>query len=368
MKRLLFLIFALSFMIGVAYSQEEQPKESKPEWELSFRIFTGYFYNPSTIQNDYTNLNSFYLSRTYIDFKVDFKNGMKLRVTPDVNPTTNGWVLRLRHAYLDWKIVKNLLTISGGITKAEWVGYVDDFVGIRYITSMPTDKFGLRTSVDLGVSLIITPIEGTELFVGIFDGNKFSGGSDSLYRAITGGTTNYKYTPVTKELGTRFVVAPIFIATGDKSFKNIVLALHTYNTILSSDMTNASGIELYGIGIGIDYEPIKLFADYSVYTLLRQNISSINGNYFGVLGKLNFGILGIKELSLVGAFYTHEPNVNVSNDESNYYVGGVEWAFNKYLISSINIKIDQRKDYYRDFENNKVSEQTIIYIDNLINF
>ncbi|MCX8029570.1 MAG: hypothetical protein N2712_06200 [Brevinematales bacterium] len=379
MKRLLIFAIMAMFVMGTVYAQEvqqpqvqtpapevkqetkqEQKKDDKPEWKLEFTIFTGYLWNPSTIQNSATNYNTFYLSRAYIDFRVDFKNGLKLRVTPDVTPTTSGWTMRLRHAFIDWELIKDLLVFSGGITRAEWVSYVDDFVGIRYITTSPADYFGLRTSVDIGASLSITPIKGIGIFAGIFDGNGFSRGPDSVQ-------SNIGYSNVTKDLGTRVTLAPIFLLTGDKKFEKIVVALHTYNTIIpTSDMKDARGLELYGLGLGIDFDPVKLFADYSAISFIRLHSSPTYGNYFGVFGKANFGFIGIKELALVGAFYTYEPNVDNSNDERIYYLGGIEYAFNKNLSSSLNAKIEQRKEGFRDFFNNKVDYQTVVYIDTLI--
>lgn len=359
MKRNLIFSLALACLVGlgVAYAQQPEPKkDTKPEWKLEFTVFTGYFYNPSTIQNNATNFNSFYLNRAFIDFRVDFKNGLKLRVTPDVNPTTSGWILRLRHAFIDWSLIDKVLVLSGGITRTEWIGYVDDFVGIRYITTSPADKFGLRSSVDIGVSLQFVPIKGVEVFAGVFDGNGFTRGSDNLQ-------TNTNFINVTKEVGTRALVAPVYLITGDTNFQNIVVALHTYNTIIAPYMTNAIGMELYGIGIGFWYTPVRLFVEYSTFNRINQHVSSTSGNYFGVLGKLGFDFLGFRGLSLVGAFYMFEPNVDVSKDEAMYYLGGVEYQFNDNLSVSFNAKIDQRKEGYRDFGNYKVDHQTLLNVD-----
>lgn len=379
MRKILFLILAFVVAVSLAYGQETNTQDTKqevkqevkqdvskdakksdaPEWKLGFTIFTGYFWNPSTIQNNATNFNSFYLSRAYIDFRVDFKNGLKLRVTPDVSPTTGGWILRLRHAFIDWELLQKLLVFSGGITRAEWVSYVDDFVGIRYITPSPADFFGLRASVDIGASLTFTPLNGFEIFTGVFDGNGFSRGSDNLQ-------TNLGYINVTKEVGTRISVAPIYILTGDKSFEKVVLAFHSYNTILTPDMTNASGTELYGVGLLVNYSPISLAVEYSTYTILRQNVQARYGNYFGVFGKINFGFVGLKEVSLVGAFYINEPDNSVSDDERYYYLGGFEYQFNKNLSTSLNVKVNQRKNAYKDFGGYPVDHQTVIHLDTQI--
>ncbi|MEN2997579.1 MAG: hypothetical protein ABDH28_00855 [Brevinematia bacterium] len=398
MKRLLILILITLLGLSFAYAQPAQPepqlssepkqqevkkeekKDDKPEVKIEFTVFSGYLYNPSTVQNNSTNFNSFYLNRAFVDFKVDFKNGIRLRVTPDVNPTTSGWILRLRHAFVDVSVIRDLLLVSGGITRTEWIGYVDEFVGMRYITLSPADRFRLRSSVDIGVSLTLTPMKGFEVFAGIFDGNGFSRGSDDVqtiqvvtnFRIVgnnlvmTVTTNQLNYINVSKEIGTRVVIAPVYLLTGDTNFLNMVVALHTYNTILTPDMTNASGTELYGIGIGINYSPIRVFSEYSVYTTILQNVSSTHGNYFGILGKLNFGFVGLKEVSLVGAYYLLEPNVAIQDDERSYYLGGIEYTLNRNFSISLNAKIDQRKEGYRDFNNNKVDHQTTINVDTLI--
>ncbi|MFN4244779.1 MAG: hypothetical protein ACK4F9_01340 [Brevinematia bacterium] len=373
MKRLLILTFTILFAFTLAYSQEVQQqtyvqevkqevkKEDKPEWKLGFTVFTGYFYNPSTIQANATNFNSFYLERVYIDYRVDFKNGLKIRITPDINPTTSGWILRLKYAYFDLSLLDKILVLSGGITKTEWVSYVDDFVGMRYITKSVADKYGVRSSADIGLNFSLKPIDGVEVFVGLFDGNGYSKGSDNLQ-------TNLNYINVTKEIGTRLEVSPIYILTGQKEFSKIVLALHSYNTISTLDMTNANAKEVYGAAILLNYMPLVLSVDYSVFSSIKQNVSAVYGNYFGALGKVNFEFLGLKELSLVGAYYIYDQDIDITDNESQFYVLGAEYALNKNFLTSLNVKVDQKKNGYKDFNGNKVDYQTVIYIDNQIKF
>ncbi|MCX8096254.1 MAG: hypothetical protein N3D81_02005 [Spirochaetes bacterium] len=339
--------------------KKEDKKDDKPEIKQGFTIFAGYLWNPSTIQGNATNFNSFTLSRAFIDFNVDFKNGMTLRVTPDINLTTSGWILRLRNAALNWKLLDEL-TLSFGLIPTEWIPFADDIAGIRYITPSAPDRLGLRSSVDIGLSLTVRPIKGIEGFVGVFDGNGFGRGSDSIQ-------TNLGFINVTKEVGGRLLVAPLFLLTGDTNYQNIYIGLHTYNTIIPTpDMTNASGTEIYGVGLGVNFSPIRLFVNYSLVNFVRAYVSTINANYFTVAGKINFGFVGLKELSIVGGFYTYDPNINVSDNEQNFYLGGLEFVFNKYLTVSGNVKIDQRKDGYKAFNNSTSDYQTILGIDTLI--
>lgn len=361
MKRLiltLFILAAASLTFGQESSQlptqaPAEIKDEKPELKTGFTVFMGYFWNPSTIQKNSTNFNSFYFERAYIDFKVDFKNSLKLRITPDVNETTNGWVLRLKYAYAEYEILKGI-TLNGGITKTEWAGYVDDFLGTRYITKTAPDLYKIRSTADLGFGVYIRPVKGLNFMFSVYDGNGFGSGSDSIQ-------TNTGYINVTKNLGTRFEVWPFYFVD-EKLGKSLVVSLFSYNTIIpSNDMDKASGLEFYGAGLGLDYSHLKLFVDYATFNNVKINTVPITGNYFEIIGKLDFSFVGLKEIALVGAYYIYEPNNAIPGDDENYVLAGVEYVVNKNLTVSLNLKNSNKESAYKDFNGNTVSDQTLIY-------
>ena len=364
MKRLALTILATIFLSSIVWAQEtnvvaKEKKEEKPELKTSLTLFTGYSYYPSNIKNGSTNFNSFYLERAYIDFKADLKNGVYLRVTPDITETANGWMLRLKYAYGEVKAL-DMLNLSLGITKTEWVGFVDDFVGIRYYTKSVEDYYKALTSADLGVSAEVKPMNGLSMFFGIYDGNGYGKGSDNI-----SGSANYLN--VTKTVGTRIDVAPLYVLTGDKSFKNIILALHTYNTIiLDNTMTNASGQNLYGIGILVDYSIVKLAATYSYNETFKLWKSATYQNIYGIFGKVSLSDV-VKGLGIVGAYYLLDENADPTK-QKQYITAGIEYAPNKNFIITPNFKQNIQSQTYKALDGSKVDSETSINVNVLFKY
>ena len=358
MKRLFLTVLATIFLGSIVWAQEtsvvaQEKKEEKPELKTSLTIFTGYSYYPSNIKNGSTNFNHFYLERAYIDFRADLKNGVYLRVTPDITETTSGWMLRLKYAYGEVKAL-DILKLSLGIIKTEWVGFVDGFVNLRYYTRSVEDYYRVLSSADIGLSAEVKPIDGASVLLGIYDGNGHSRGSDNI-------ATNANYLNVTKTLGTRIDIAPLYVLTGDKSFKNIILALHTYNTIIPDNtMTNASGQNLYGIGILVDYSIVKLAATYSYNETFRLWRNSTYQNIYGILGKVSLSDV-VSGLGIVGAYYLLDENAD-PDKQKQYITAGIEYAPNKNLIITPNFKQNIQSQAFKALDGSKVDSETSINV------
>jgi hypothetical protein len=358
MKRLALTILATIFLGSIVWAQEtnvvaQEKKEEKPELKTSLILFTGYSYYPSNIKNGSTNFNSFYFERAYIDFKADLKNGVYLRVTPDITETTSGWMLRLKYAYGEVKVL-DILTLSLGITKTEWGGVIDDFVGLRYYTKSVGDYYRILNSADIGAYAEVKPIDGASVLLGVYDGNGFDKGSDNI-------TTNTNYLNVTKNIGTRILISPLYILTGDKNFEKILIALHTLNTLIPDNtMTNASGQNLYGIGILVDYSIVKLAATYSYNETFKLWKSATYQNIYEILGKVSLSDV-VKGLGIVGAYYLLDENADPAK-QKQYITAGIEYAPNKNFIITPNFKQNIQSQTYKALDGSKVDSETSINV------
>jgi hypothetical protein len=364
MKRLALTILATIFLGSIVWAQEtnvvaQEKKEEKPELKTSLILFTGYSYYPSNIKNGSTNFNSFYLGRAYIDFRADLKNGVYLRVTPDITETTSGWMLMLKFAYGEVKVL-DMLKLSLGIIDTEWVDFVDDFVGIRYYTKSTEMYYQALNPVDLGASAEVKPIDGASVFLGVYDGNGYGNGSDNI-------ATNANYLNVTKNIGTRILVSPLYILTGDKKFEKILIALHTINTLIPDNtMTNASGQNSYGIGMLVDYSIVKLAATYSYNETFKLWKSATYQNIYGIFGKVSLSDI-VSGLGIVGAYYLLDENADPAK-QKQYITAGIEYAPNKNFIITPNFKQNIQSQTYKALDGSKADSETSINVNVLFKY
>jgi len=221
-KLLITFLFLLTINSGV-FSQPEE--DFKPSYSVGGLIFTGWQFNiddaefiskldtsSSGIDNNSVfgfkptknqfevSRNTFYLERGYINIKAALTQQINVRLTPDINSSTDGtgrtqFDYQVKFAYLDYTpfTSKNgsSLTFTLGVSPNQWVSNIERFYGYRFVAKTLTDyqyvtsasRIGntvIKTTgsyfstADLGLTTKFTfPNKYAELYAAVVNGNGF---------------------------------------------------------------------------------------------------------------------------------------------------------------------------------------------------
>jgi hypothetical protein len=217
--RSLAVVAAIAIAPVIAGAQAPAPAPATPGFNFSGTIFGGYSYKTdsnSKAQLGGSNPNAFSVDRAYLTFRMPAGDNGSIRVTTDVfqntNPAQNtyyqGWVVRVKYAYLDYTGLRNEWgagsSLAGriGILHTILVDY-EESIWPRYLNTTGVEKNGFFSSSDAGVAGLLTL------------GNKWG----EIYGTITNGGSYANYDnpgstgqPVTsnrfKDFGIRATLTP----------------------------------------------------------------------------------------------------------------------------------------------------------------
>jgi hypothetical protein len=126
--------------------------------------FFRYWYN---LEGAAPDANSFELWRLYVDFKAKMNSWLSMRFTPDVGPASevitsetedhthtlrpdNRYTLFVKFAWFNVALPEGF-SIRAGLIDSPWTGYVDNFIGYRYLFKGIADEERVLYTADLGI-------------------------------------------------------------------------------------------------------------------------------------------------------------------------------------------------------------------------
>lgn len=155
-----------------AVAQQATPTVVTPAFDFSGTIFGSYGYKTDSnakAQLGGSNPNAFSVDRAYLTFKMPAGDNGAIRVTTDIfqntNPAQNtyyqGWVVRLKYAYLQYTGLKN--EWGAGSSLVGRIGMLHTVVvdqeesfWPRYLNTTGLEKNGFFSSSDVGVAGLMT--------------------------------------------------------------------------------------------------------------------------------------------------------------------------------------------------------------------
>ncbi|HTE46607.1 MAG TPA: hypothetical protein VK636_15245 [Gemmatimonadaceae bacterium] len=170
--RSLAVVAAISILPIVASAQAPAPAPATPGFSFSGTIFGAYSYktdSASKAQLGGSNPNAFSVDRAYLTFRMPAGDNGSIRITTDIfqntnpaqNPYYQGWVVRLKYAYLDYTGLRNEFgagsSLAGriGILHTVVVDHEESFWP-RYLNQTGLEKNGFFSSSDAGVAGLLT--------------------------------------------------------------------------------------------------------------------------------------------------------------------------------------------------------------------
>jgi hypothetical protein len=170
--RSLAVVAAIAIAPVVAGAQAPAPAPATPGFSFSGTIFGAYSYKTDSAakaQLGGSNPNTFSVDRAYLTFRMPAGDNGSIRITTDIfqntNPAQNtyyqGWVVRLKYAYLDYTGLRNEWgagsSLAGriGILHTVVVDHEESFWP-RYLNQTGLEKNGFFSSSDAGVAGLLT--------------------------------------------------------------------------------------------------------------------------------------------------------------------------------------------------------------------
>lgn len=217
--RSLAAVAAIAIAPIVAGAQTPAPAPATPGFSFSGTVFGAYGYKTDSAakaQLGGSNPNAFSVDRAYLTFRMPAGDNGSVRITTDIfqntntaqNPYYQGWVVRLKYAYLDYTGLRNEFgagsSLAGriGILHTVLVDY-EESLSPRYLSTTGVEKNGFFSSSDAGVAALLTlGNKWGEIYGTITNGGSYTT-YDNPGAAVPNGTFNRF-----KDFGIRATVTP----------------------------------------------------------------------------------------------------------------------------------------------------------------
>lgn len=141
--------------------------------------------------------SKFDIERVYLIFRMPAGDRGAIRVTTDIFQNTGGggyypgWTVRLKHAYFQYELSKNLAGVQGltalgrfGMLHTVVVDHIEQFWP-RYLGSTAVERNGFFASADVGAATLMTlPNRRGEIYATITNGSNYSSAETDRFKDI----------------------------------------------------------------------------------------------------------------------------------------------------------------------------------------
>ena len=215
------LVAAAMITAASAAPAQAQDGGSRPRVELSGVLFGNYQYhvepgtNPAEDQQVRagSEQNQFALERAYVTVRAAVGSRASVRVTSDFYRGDDGYQLRLKYGYLDYRFLERGQTSAFarfGMLPGIMIEHEESFWP-RWVAQAPLDRAGFFPSADLGVALGVTfPGQFGELYAQVVNGQGFQnvGASDDRFKDYAARVTLRPFANLTPATLRSLVVSP----------------------------------------------------------------------------------------------------------------------------------------------------------------
>lgn len=216
-------ILGILALVAPAASAQTTPA---PALDFSGLIFGNYQYRTDTIAKNALggqSPNRFDLGRAYLNFRMPAGERGSIRVTTDLYQNTGGggyyagWAVRLKYAYFQYDLTKNLFGVDGmsavgriGMLHTVMVDHVDSYWP-RFLGQNAMETHGFFASSDVGVASLITlPKKRGEAYVTVQNGTGYTAAETDRFKDIA---ARFSWTPFGSDSGflRTFVITPWYL-------------------------------------------------------------------------------------------------------------------------------------------------------------
>jgi hypothetical protein len=272
-------------------------------------------YDYTIIGIDGRAFSKFDIDRLYFTAKTQISDGWKLQMTTDVYRNSasgsyySGLSIRLKFGFFDYSPLQSL-SIKFGMIPGPWNGVVETQWKYRGVAPTASDKYGYIATADLGVSVCDT-LPGK---VGVIAGYILNGD----------GYTS----PETNKTKDVVLSATIYPFVDNPVLKSLTLAGISYigygGTTAPFTKNRFGGL----LGYGYSFASFGVEYDYRA-DVVKANSPEVHGDVYSIFGELKVPVLDLEsKLSIILRYDSSDPDKTISNDNTNFFTGGIAWKAN----------------------------------------
>ena len=240
-------------------------------------------------------------NRMYLDIKRKLDDNL-LRFTTDID-TSGKYEVYTKYLYLEMTKLIPGASINLGQIATLWPGFVDKASGLRYLQKSLTDKYGVYSTADRGLSIKVKPEDEISFEAAFLNGSGYK--SDD--------------TDNRRDIAVRL----------DFQLDGVVLAIHTQITGTQPISGNAV-LSVFNFLSSYKTDLFTLGCEYATGKNLTQDIQGVS-----VYGKLNFGIA-----SLLARYDYFDSDTAEYDDQQVFNLVGIEKTIAKNVKATANWRRD----------------------------
>ena len=282
--------------------------------------YTQYLYQFHKDSATNSHLNSFDVTRAYINVVGKFPAGVGVRITPDIyrNTTDGSLSFRLKYAYATWTPENSPLTLKMGAIHTPWLDWEEALWDYRMQGTMALERFrgpsgsGYLSSSDLGAGVDGKfKLDLVNFQVGVYDGETYNKPEGDEHKDLEG------------RLSVR--------------------------VLESDDHSRVGGLRITGYGavgkptgggkrnryIGMLSYRSKLLTLAGQYGRVEDSLPGTTGTTKTVKGNIfsAYGVLNVPntKVGIIGRVDVQKPDVDVGNNRQTRFIAGMSYQINPNL-------------------------------------
>jgi len=282
--------------------------------------YTQYLYQFHKDSVTNSHLNSFDVTRAYINVVGKFPAGVGVRITPDIyrNTTDGSLSFRLKYAYATWTPENSPLTLKMGAIHTPWLDWEEALWDYRMQGTMALERFrgpsgsGYLSSSDLGAGVDGKfKLDLVNFQVGVYDGETYNKPEGDEHKDLEG------------RLSVR--------------------------VLESDDHSRVGGLRITGYGavgkptgggkrnryIGMLSYRSKLLTLAGQYGRVEDSLPGTTGTTKTVKGNIfsAYGVLNVPntKVGIIGRVDVQKPDVDIGNNRQTRFIAGMSYQINPNL-------------------------------------
>ncbi|MFO7769025.1 MAG: porin, partial [bacterium] len=251
---------------------------------------------------------TFGFRRIYFTYDLKMSDDITGRFRTDIKQDPSGYLKTyMKHAYANWEL-NDRFSLRAGQQGTILFGTLEDIWGYRQVEKTLEDLFKVRSSADFGLSAAVKA-GGTATVKGMYSNGE--------------GYNKYDDGAFQKAMEVQGILAPI-----DGLTVSVHFGLNGYDEDGDPDTTgDQENTTTMDVGAGYEGDGFAVGGSFVNSSNYRFNTDQDASGFWG-FGRYS---LADSPISLLGAYYSFDPDTDTDDDETSYFLAGLDYTPGKGL-------------------------------------